>query len=43
MTREQLRSFLRALLATLLAGLMLWLFARLGVTIPVPQIQPSLP
>ena len=43
MTREQLRSFLRALLATLLAGLLLWLFHRLGVQVHVPTIAPLRP
>jgi len=38
-TREQLRSFLRALLATLLAGLTLWLFSKLGVHLSIPTIS----
>lgn len=37
MTREQLKSFLRALLATLLAGLTLWLFQKLGVNVTLPS------
>lgn len=38
MTRQQLQAFLRALLATLLLGLLLWLFQRLGVHVTTPTI-----
>lgn len=43
MTREQLRSFLRALLATLLAGLVLWLFHKLGVNVTLPTLNGPTP
>lgn len=43
MTREQLKSFLRALLATLLAGLVLWLFHKIGVNVTLPTLQNSQP
>lgn len=38
MTRDQLAAFLRALLATFLAGMLLWIFAKLGVHVPVPSV-----
>ncbi len=43
MTRQQFRAFIRALLATFLAGMMLWLFHRIGVQITVPIVtnQPT--
>jgi len=45
MTREQLRSLLRAAVASFVAMLMLWLAARLGVsvTIPPPGFQSGPP
>lgn len=43
MTREQFRSFVRALIATLLAGLVLWLFNRIGVQLQLPAVQPVAP
>lgn len=43
MTRQQLIAFLRALLATLAAGLLLWLFSKLGVHLTVPSITTTPP
>jgi hypothetical protein len=42
-TREQFIAFLRALVATLAAGLLLWLFQRIGVHLTVPTISTTPP
>lgn len=41
MTRSQLRSFLRAAIASFVAMLMLWLAARLGVAVTIPPASGS--
>jgi hypothetical protein len=37
MTREEFRKFLRAMVATLIAGCVTWALAKMGVHISVPQ------
>lgn len=43
MTRRQFTSFLRTLIATLLTGVILWLFHRLGVGVSLPSSTPTFP
>ena len=37
MSRAELRKFLRAMAATVIAGLVAWFMAKLGVHIVIPQ------
>lgn len=39
MSKAQLYKFLRALLATILAGLATWILAQMGIHVSVPQVQ----
>jgi hypothetical protein len=43
MTRDQFKAFVRALVATLLAGLVLWVFHQLGVNVTLPTVLPTAP
>jgi hypothetical protein len=41
MTRDELKKFFRALLATVAAGIVAWLLAKLGIhiTVPTPSLK----